>query len=157
MIPQPDPASIAQLAARLDAAAQTRLGRSLAIFAISTGGCGGCEAELRALRRAAYDLARYGLSFVTNPRQADVLLATGPLAANMQEALLQTFAAMAAPKWVVGCGDCALDGGVFKGSYAIRGGIGALLPVDLTIRGCPPAPAEILSGLLALLAVNAGR
>jgi len=54
-------------------------------------------------------------------------------------------------------GDCAVDGGVFKGSYAVMGGAGACIPVDLTISGCPPSPARLLSGLRALLEASAGR
>ena len=154
-VAEPPEESVAALAARLEAASQTRLGRSLALFPASTGGCGGCEHELAALTGPLYDLARFGLNFVRTPRQADVLVVTGPLTANMQEALLQAHAAMPAPKFVLAIGDCAVDGGVFKGSYAVRGGIGSALPVDLVVRGCPPAPADILNGLLTLLAVHA--
>ena len=159
MSDQPDPApdAVAVLSARLDAAAQQRLGRSLALFHVPTGGCGGCERELAALDGLAYDLERFGMRFVRSPRQADVLLATGPLTLNTHGALVQSFAAMPAPKWVVAVGDCAVDGGVFKGSYAVAGGIGAAVPVDLLVRGCPPTPQEVLAGLLTLLAANAPR
>ena len=156
-MPEPPAETVAVLAARLDAAAQVRLGRSLALFHVPTGGCGGCERELVALGGVAYDLERYGLRFVGSPRRADVLLATGPLTANLQEALTLSYTAMAEPKWVVAVGDCAVDGGVFKGSYAVHGGVGVAVPVDLLVRGCPPAPAEILGGLLTLLAANAPR
>src|SRR3954469_25941551 len=71
------------LAARLDAAAQQRLGRSLAIRPVDSGSCGGCELELRALSGALYDLERYGLRFVDSPRHADVLLVTGVLTQNL--------------------------------------------------------------------------
>jgi Ni,Fe-hydrogenase III small subunit len=154
---EPPSESVAALAARLDAASQRRLGRSLALFHVPTGGCGGCERELVALTGIAYELRRYGLGFVDNPRQADVLLATGPLTHNLADALLQSSAVMPEPKWVVAIGDCAVDGGVFKGSYAVAGGIGAGLAVDLVVRGCPPSPGEILTGLLTLLAANAGN
>lgn len=157
--PMPEPAadSVAALAARLDAAAQTRLGRSLALFHVPTGGCGGCERELAALTGLVYDLERFGLRFVGSPRRADVLLATGPLTTNLQDALAQSYAAMPEPKWVVAVGDCAVDGGVFKGSYAVHGWIGAALPVDLLVRGCPPAPGDVLAGLLTLVAANEPR
>ncbi|HUN41485.1 MAG TPA: NADH-quinone oxidoreductase subunit NuoB [Acetobacteraceae bacterium] len=150
-----DEATAASLAARLDAAAQTRLGRSLAIRHVNTGSCNGCELELRALRGVFYDLERYGLRFVESPRHADVLLVTGPLTRNLREALEAAFDAAPEPKWVVAVGDCAVDGGVFKGSYAVLDGTGAALPVDLTISGCPPSPARMLAGLHALLEANA--
>jgi Ni,Fe-hydrogenase III small subunit len=143
------------LAARLEAAGQTRLGRSLALLHVNAGSCNGCELELRALTGSVYDLERFGLVFVDSPRHADVLVVTGPLTRNLREALEQAWDAAPDPKWVVAVGDCAVDGGVFKGSYAVLGGIGVSLPVDLTIGGCPPSPARLLSGLLALLEANA--
>ena len=150
-----DAETTASLAARLDAAAQIRLGRSLALLPIDSGSCGGCELELRALRNTFYALERFGLRFVTSPREADVLLVTGPLTHNLRAALEAAWDATPDPKWVVAVGDCAMDGGVFKGSYAVHGGAGTAVPVDLTVSGCPPAPSRILGGLRALLEANA--
>jgi Ni,Fe-hydrogenase III small subunit len=94
---------------------------------------------------------------VASPRHADVLLVTGPMARNMREALERTYQATPHPKWVVAVGDCARDGGAFAGSQACLGGISAVVPVDLHIPGCPPAPLALLKGLLALLeGVSAG-
>jgi Ni,Fe-hydrogenase III small subunit len=150
-----DAETTASLAARLEAASQTRLGRSLAIRHINTGSCNGCELELRALRGMLYDLEQFGLRFVESPRHADVLLVTGPLTRNLREALETAWDATPDPKWVVAVGDCAVDGGVFKGSYAVLDGAGNAVPVDLTISGCPPTPARLLAGLRALLEANA--
>ena len=154
-LPEPDPATVEALAARLDATARVRLGRSLALRHVPTGGCNACELELHALAGVLYGLERLGLRFVGSPAEADVLLVTGPLTRTLREALDAAYAATSDPKWVVALGDCAVDGGVFKGSYAVEGGIGAAVPVDLVIRGCPPPPAQILAGLAALVAVNA--
>lgn len=150
-----DPETTDSLRTRLEAAAQTRLGRSLAIRHINTGSCNGCELEIRALSNVPYDLQRFGLRFVDSPRHADVLLVTGPLTRNLKAALEQAWDATPDPKWVVAIGDCAVDGGVFKGSYAVLGGTGLAVPVDLTIGGCPPSPARILAGLRSLLEANA--
>ena len=147
--------TVASLAGRLDAAAQPALGRSLALLHVDAGSCGGCEIELRAVTRAVYDLERFGARFVDSPRHADVLLVTGPVTRNLVEALEQAHAAMPEPKLVVAVGDCAVDGGVFKGSYAVTAGAGTTLPVDLLISGCPPTPERILAGLRALLEANA--
>ena len=149
--PAPDEAAVAELAANVDAAARRKLGRSLSIRAVDAGSCNGCELEIHALNNAFYDLERFGLRFVASPRHADVLLVTGPLTANMREALERTWRATPDPKWVVAVGDCAVDGGLFAGSYACVGGISAAVPVDLHIRGCPPSPTQLLKGLLALL------
>jgi Ni,Fe-hydrogenase III small subunit len=161
LIPAVDPPgavdadATASLAGRLNAAAQARLGRRLTIRHVNAGSCNGCELEMRALRGVVYDLERFGLSFVDSPRHADVLMVTGPLTGNLREALKATWYATPDPKWVVAVGDCAVDGGVFKGCYAVHEGISAALPVDLTISGCPPSPARLLAGLRALLEVHA--
>ena len=154
--PVPDDAALAELAVALDRAARRRLGRSLAIREVDAGSCNGCELEIHALGNAFYDLERFGLRFVASPRHADVLLVTGPVTKNMREALERTYRATPDPKWVVALGDCAIDGGLFAGSYACVGGVGSVVPVDLRISGCPPRPAKILQGLLALLAPEAG-
>jgi Ni,Fe-hydrogenase III small subunit len=142
---------IAALAKQVDAAARAKLGRSLSIREVDAGSCNGCELEIHALNNAVYDLERFGLKFVASPRHADVLLVTGPVTANMREALLRTYNATPDPKWVVAVGDCGCTGGLFAGSYAVVGGVDAVLPVDLRIPGCPPTPTRLLQGLLALL------
>lgn len=149
--PAPDEAALKELAGSLDRAARRRLGRSLAIREVDAGSCNGCELEIHALNNAFYDLERFGLRFVASPRHADVLMVTGPVTKNMREALERTYDATPDPKWVVAIGDCALDGGVFAGSYAVVGGVSSVVPVDLHVRGCPPSPAEILKGLIALV------
>jgi len=149
--PIADDAALAELAAQVDRAARQRLGRSLAIREIDAGSCNGCELEIHALNNAFYDLERFGLRFVASPRHADVLMVTGPVTKNMREALERTYNATPNPKWVVAIGDCALDGGIFSGSYAVVGSVSSVVPVDLHIRGCPPRPIQLLTGLLALL------
>ncbi len=151
-MPEPvDRDTVAALAERLGMASQERLGRALAIRHVNTGSCNGCELEVRALTGVLYDLSRFGLRFVDSPLHADVLLVTGPLTRNLRQALEQAWDAMPDPKWVVALGDCAVDGGVFRGSYAVLDGAGNGVPVDLTINGCPPSPKRILAGLRALL------
>lgn len=149
--PPADDPEIAGFAAKLERTARSTLGRSLSIRLVDAGSCNACELEINALGNAYYDFERFGLRFVASPRHADVLLVTGPVTKNMSEALLRTFNAMPAPKWVVGAGGCALDGGLYAGGYACLGGVSTVLPVDLHIPGCPPTPLDILKGLLALL------
>ncbi len=152
--PAPSEQALAELGARVDQAARRRLGRSLAIREVDAGSCNGCELEIHALNNAFYDLERFGFHIVASPRHADVLLVTGPVTANMREALERTYAATPDPKWVVAVGDCGRDGGVFAGSYACVGGVAEVIPVDLHIPGCPPSPMQLLEGLLALLQVQ---
>lgn len=155
--PSPDDAALAELAASVERAARRRLGRSLAIREVDAGSCNGCELEIHALNNAFYDLERLGLRFVASPRHADVLLVTGPVSKNMREALERTYRAAPDPKWVVAVGDCAVDGGIFAGSYAVAGGVSPVVPVDLHIRGCPPSPHDLLKGLVALLEQAGGK
>jgi Ni,Fe-hydrogenase III small subunit len=155
--PSPDDRAVAELASRLDGVARRRLGRSLSIRAVDAGSCNGCELEIHALNNVFYDLERFGLRFVASPRHADVLMVTGPVTKNMQEALLRTYAATPDPKCVVAVGECGFDAGIFASSYACVGGVSAVIPVDIHIPGCPPAPATLLSGLIALVEARSSQ
>ena len=149
--PAADETLKAALAGRLDRAARRRLGRSLAIREVDAGSCNGCELEIIALNNALYDLERFGLRIVASPRHADVLMVTGPVTRNMEEALRRSWQAMPAPNFVVAVGDCAISGGMFAGSPACIGTVELVLPVALRIAGCPPDPAALLRGLIALV------
>jgi len=125
--------------------------RSLMIRMIDAGSCNACESECAALSNPVYDIQRFGMGFVASPRHADLLLVTGPVSRQMELALKKTYLATPDPKLVIACGDCARDGGIYKGSYAVANGVANVIPVDACIPGCPPTPAAILKGLLDLL------
>lgn len=139
------------LATGLERAAKKLFGRSLKLRQVSAGGCNACEADVNVLNTLVFDLARFGIQFVASPRHADGLLITGPVSENMKSALLATYEAMPPPKLVIASGACAIGGGPFRNSPEAHNGIGALLPVDLYIPGCPPHPYTALDGLLRLL------
>jgi Ni,Fe-hydrogenase III small subunit len=122
--------------------------RSLHIRQVDTGSCGACESEIISANNPLYDLQRFGINFVASPRHADALLVTGPVSKNMLLALKKTYAAMPEPKFVITCGDCALDGGLFKDAYYVCGAVKNILPVALHIPGCPPTPLDIIQALL---------
>jgi Ni,Fe-hydrogenase III small subunit/NAD-dependent dihydropyrimidine dehydrogenase PreA subunit len=140
-----------RLAGALDKEMLRLFGRSLKLRQVSAGGCNACEADLNVLNTLVFDLGRFGIQFVASPRHADGLLVTGPVTENMRFALLDTYAALPAPKLVIASGACAIGGGPFRGSPEAHDGIGDLLPVDLYIPGCPPHPYTALDGLLRLL------
>ncbi len=140
-----------ELATALDAESKRIFGRSLKLRQVSAGGCAACEADLNVLSTLVYDLGRFGIQFVASPRHADGILVTGPVTDNMKSALLDTYAAIPAPKLVIASGACAIGGGPFCTSTTANGGVGELLPVDLYIPGCPPHPYTALDGLLRLL------
>jgi Ni,Fe-hydrogenase III small subunit len=147
--------ALAELASAVAARARARLGRSLAIREVDAGSCNACELEIHALNNPVYDVERFGLKFVASPRHADVLLVTGPVAWNMREALERTYAATPSPKWVVAAGDCAAGCGLLSASPVCVGSVAAVIPVDLTIPGCPPRPIALLQGLLGLMDIAA--
>ncbi len=129
----------------------TIFGRSLRIRQIDAGSCNACEWECTALTNPVYDIQRFGIDFVASPRHADVLLVTGPVSRQMELALRRTYAATPEPRLVVACGDCANDGGIYRGSYGVADGVANVLPVDGYIPGCPPSPAAIVLGLARLI------
>lgn len=144
----PREAGLEEVGTRLREAIGRRFARSLHIRQVDAGSCNGCELEIGGLTGPHYDLERFGIHFVASPRHADCLLVTGPVTRNMAEALRRTWEATPAPRLVIAAGDCGRDGGIFRGSYAVEGGVDGVVPVDAVIPGCPPSPRAILAGLL---------
>ncbi len=124
------------------------LGQALSIRQVDAGSCNGCELEIHALNNPYYNIEGLGIKFVASPRHADLLLVTGPVTRNMAVALRRTYDATPAPKLVVAVGDCGCSGGIFGESYASCGRVSNVIPVDVAVPGCPPAPLEILRGIL---------
>jgi Ni,Fe-hydrogenase III small subunit len=150
----PDARAIEYLRARLREETRRVFGRSLHIRQVDAGSCNGCELEIAGLAGPHYDLERFGLHIVASPRHADCLLVTGPVTLNMAEPLRRTWEATPDPKFVIAVGDCGRDAGIFRGSYAVVGGVEAVIPVDAIIPGCPPSPRALLEGLLDVPAIS---
>lgn len=124
--------------------------KSLTIREVDTGSCNACEMEMNALANPVYDVERFGVHIAASPRHADALVVTGPVTVNMERALKDVYKQTPDPKLVIALGDCAINCGVFKGSYAVTGPVDRHIPVDVRVAGCPPRPAEILAALAAL-------
>jgi Ni,Fe-hydrogenase III small subunit len=124
------------------------LGRALTIRHIDAGSCNSCELEIHALNNPYYNLEGHGIRFVASPRHADLLLVTGPVAANMKIAVERAYAATPEPKLVVAVGDCGCSGGLFGENYASCGRVANVIPVDVAVPGCPPRPIAILRAIL---------
>ncbi|HMK57234.1 MAG TPA: NADH-quinone oxidoreductase subunit B family protein [Dissulfurispiraceae bacterium] len=149
---QPEPhAEVQAIGAELKKAVWKHFNRSLTVRQVDAGSCNGCELEIHAMNNVFYNCERFGIHFTASPRFADVLLVTGPVTHNMEIALRRTYDATPAPKLVVAVGDCGCNGGIFGETYASLGGIDKVIPVDLVIPGCPPAPIDLLKGLLQLM------
>ena len=125
--------------------------KSLAVRQVDAGSCNGCELEIHALNNPYYDIERFGIHFVASPRHADMLLVTGPVSRHMQTALQRTYEATPHPKLVVAMGDCPNSPPFTAQSHASCGAVNQVIPVDATIKGCPPTPLELMNGILSLL------
>jgi membrane-bound hydrogenase subunit mbhJ len=125
--------------------------RSLSIREVDTGSCNACEMEMNALMNPIYDAERFGIHIAASPRHADALVITGPVTFNMEKALKDVYRTTPEPKVIIALGDCAIDCGMFKDSYAVTGPVEKHLPVDVKIPGCPPRPNEILDAFLFVL------
>ena len=145
------PAEEVVAARRLRVAIERTVGRSLHVRHLDAGSCNGCDWEIAALLNPYHDVQRLGIDFVASPRHADLLLVTGIMTRNLEEAALRTYEAMPEPRLVVATGACAISGGVFAGTYAGRDGIGEVLPVDVFVPGCPPRPEALIHGLLVAM------
>jgi Ni,Fe-hydrogenase III small subunit len=130
---------------------------SLAIRHVDAGSCNGCELEIHMLNNPYYNVEGLGIKFVASPRHADLLLVTGPVARNMELALKRTYDATPDPKLVVAVGDCGCSGGIFGESYASRGRVSSVIPVDVAVPGCPPAPTALMQGILTAISSGAGE
>jgi Ni,Fe-hydrogenase III small subunit len=133
----------------LDLPAPSR-GRSLAVRHVDAGSCNGCEHELTIASGPHYDLQRYGFGVVASPRHADVLLVTGAVTVRMRDPLLAAYNAMPEPRRVAALGDCALGCGLLGLETELAGPLETILPVDIRIPGCPPAPDAIAAALAEL-------
>jgi Ni,Fe-hydrogenase III small subunit len=156
IVTEPAPAPDEWLCIRqaLDEKIRATLGRALCIRHVDAGSCNGCELEIHALGNPLYNIEGLGIRFVASPRHADLLLVTGPVSKHMEIALKRTYDATPDPKLVVAVGDCGCTGGIFGESYASRGRVSNVIPVDVAVPGCPPSPTRILQGILAALSYS---
>ena len=152
--PAPAPDEALRVAGALRAEILRRFQGALAIRHVDAGSCNGCELEINALNGPHYNLEGLGIRFVASPRHADLLLVTGPVSRHMEVALRRTYEATPEPKLVVATGDCACSGGIYGESYATRGRVSNVVPVDVAVPGCPPTPAAIMQGILTAISVK---
>lgn len=140
---------LADSAVEVSEAVTAKLGRSLHVRHLDAGSCNACDFELGAMSNPVYDLHRYGIAFVASPRHADMLMVTGVVTRNLEQALRMTYDAMPEPKMVMACGACACGGETYGSTYAVVGRAADVVPVDIAVPGCPPRPTAIIVALCA--------
>ncbi len=128
-----------------------KIGKSVWVFHVNTGGCNGCDIEIIDVFTPYFDVERFGIRRVASPRQADVFLVTGPVTRQSLKPLLTVYGAAPNPKIVIAIGSCACGGGIWHDSFATMGGVDRVLPVDVCVPGCPPKPEAIIHGILLCL------
>jgi Ni,Fe-hydrogenase III small subunit len=141
---------VAEPAPERPASTGVALGSSVQVRHVDAGSCNGCELEIVSVFGPVYDAERYGVRLVASPRHADALLVTGPVTRNLADPLRQTYEATPVPKRVVAVGDCARNCGVFAGGHGVEGAVADIVPVDVEVPGCPPAPEVLIAALRGL-------
>ena len=126
-----------------------KLGRPLHVRHLDAGSCNACDFEMGAMSNPYYDLHRYGVAFVASPRHADMLMVTGVVTRNLEQALRMSYEAMPEPRLVMAWGVCAAGGETYGDTYAVVGAADQVVPVDLYVPGCPPRPSAMIVGMLA--------
>ncbi|MBP8713867.1 MAG: NADH-quinone oxidoreductase subunit B [Lachnospiraceae bacterium] len=127
--------------------------KSLWLFHVNAGSCNGCDIEIVAALTPKYDAERAGCKLCGSPRQADIVLVSGPITLQSRDRLIRTLSQVPEPFCVVSVGSCPCSGNVFKGSYAICGPLSKYTHVDVSIAGCTPKPEAIIDGILKAAAI----
>lgn len=126
---------------------ENSMAKSPWIFHINTGSCNGCDIELVAVLTPRYDAERYGFRLAGTPRQADIVVVSGPITTQSKDRLIRTLSQVPEPFCVVTVGSCPQSGNVFKGSYSVEAPLDRFVHVDVAVAGCTPKPEAIMEGL----------
>jgi ech hydrogenase subunit C len=136
---------------------QTSRIKSPWVLHFDCGSCNGCDIETLAVLTPVYDVERFGILNVGNPKHADVLLVTGTVNHRNKKVLKNLYDQMPAPKAVIAIGACGLSGGVFRDAPNVVGGVDKVIPVNVYVPGCPSKPEAIIDGVVKALALFAAK
>ena len=123
------------------------MGKSPWLFHINAGSCNGCDIELVAVLTPRYDAERLGYKLAGSPRQADIVVVTGPITKQSLPRVLRAISQVPEPRCIVTMGSCPQSGNVFRGSYSVCGPLSKYVHVDVDVAGCTPTPEAVIEGL----------
>ncbi len=123
------------------------MGKSPWLFHINAGSCNGCDIELVAVLTPRYDAERLGFKLAGSPRQADIVVVTGPITKQSLPRVLRAISQVPEPRCIVTMGSCPQSGNVFRGSYSVCGPLSKYVHVDVDVAGCTPKPEAVIEGL----------
>ncbi len=123
------------------------------LFHINAGSCNGCDIEIVAVLTPRYDAERLGFKLAGSPRQADIVLVTGPVTKQSLPRVLRAISQVPEPRVIVTMGSCPQSGNVFRGSYSVAGPLSKYVDVDVDIAGCAPKPEAVIDGLAKAMAI----
>jgi len=121
------------------------------ILHFNCGSCNGCDIEILACLTPRFDVERFGMLHMGNPKHADILLVTGPANRRNARVLRNLYDQTPNPKVVVAIGTCACTGGIFHNCPNVLGGVDKVIPVDVYVPGCAARPEAIIDGVVLAL------
>jgi len=121
------------------------------ILHYDSSSCNGCDIEILACLTPLYDVERFGMINVGNPKHADVFIVSGSVNMRSARVLKNLYDQIPAPKAVIAVGTCATSGGIFHNCYNVMGGIDQVVPVDVYVPGCPAKPEAIIDAVVLAL------
>jgi len=129
---------------------QARL-KSPWVLHFDTGSCNGCDIEILAALTPKFDAERFGIVNIGDPKQADILVITGPANHRNKTVLKNLYDQMPEPKLVMAIGECACSGAIFHNCPNTLGGVDKVIPVDVYVPGCAARPEQIVDGVVLAL------
>ena len=115
--------------------------------------CNGCDIEVLACLTPLYDVERFGVLNIGNPKHADIFVVSGSVNEQNCSVIQNIYKQMAEPNVVVAVGACASSGGIFRECYNVQGGVDKVIPVDVYVPGCAARPEAIIDGVVEALDV----
>ena len=125
--------------------------RSLNVFHVAGSPCNNCDIEILDLLTPRHDLERFGIVLVGSVRHADVLLLSGIFNRKSAIRVKRIYEQAPKPVVVVAIGACACSGSMFTDSYNWVEPVGAYIPIDAYVPGCPPKPEAMIMAVVKLI------